>query len=113
MRRMRVSQKLLAFCVSFTIPTAVLLYYYAQSVDETITFARKEQCGLRYNQPLRALMQAPREAALDDLATAERSRCVAGSAGADLDTAAGYQALQQAWSALRASASQTSARQFQ
>ena len=64
MRRMRVSQKLLAFCVSFMIPTAVLLYYYAQSVNETITFARKEQCGLNYNQPLRVLMEKSQDSAV-------------------------------------------------
>ncbi len=125
MRRMRVSQKLLWFCVSFTIPTAVLLYYYTQSVDETIRFARKEQCGLRYNQPLREMLRLaqdlPRgladvsagiQAQLSQLAVAERADCVSGTARDQLDTAAGHERLQESWQALRAAGDDAAATAF-
>jgi PAS domain S-box-containing protein len=112
MRRMRVSQKLLAFCLSFTIPTAVLLYYYTQSVNETITFARKEQCGLRYNQSLRALIERPSAAGMDAVAAAGQQRCLSGTTDEALDTDAAFEKLQAAWQALQALPGEASANAF-
>lgn len=81
LRHLRLGNKLLVLSVAFTLPTALLIFFYGRVASDGIDFSAKEICGLAYNQPLRLLaahidepIQA--EAALATLASLDSQECV-------------------------------------
>ncbi len=49
-RRLKIWEKLVLICVTFSIPTVVLSYYFVKTSNKDVSFARKERCGNQYNQ---------------------------------------------------------------
>ena len=55
-RRLKIWEKLVLICVTFSIPTVVLTYYFVKTSSKDNNFARKEICGNEYNQQVRNVL---------------------------------------------------------
>jgi PAS domain S-box-containing protein len=55
--RVQLWQKTLLCLTAFTVPTAVLGYYFVAKISDDIRFARKELCGDQYNRELRQILE--------------------------------------------------------
>ena len=56
-RKLKIWEKLVLICITFSIPTVVLTYYFVTTSNKDIGVARKEICGNQYNQQLRNILE--------------------------------------------------------
>jgi len=102
LRRLRLGNKLLLLSLAFSLPTALLIYFYDRAATSGIVFTQKELCGLRYNDPLRQLVAkadqaAAAESALAALDALDRQQCLGKAYRDTLGVMPEMDALQQAW----------------
>ena len=107
LRHLRLGKKLLLLSLAFSLPTALLFFFYGRTATDGIVFAEKELCGLTYNEPLRRLAahaDAPALAEIDlaDLAALDEKRCLGEPYPEVLNVTAEMQQVRAAWQQHRA-----------